>query len=401
MIKANGKTAFKAPYGFKIVNGEIVQNLDEMPMINLIRDFIDENDGVTISQICHYLQKYVDSGRIKLRATNKVNYGVIQRAIYFHNLGTIDDNKIVRRHNSDTILPSNITSNVDVPNLNGNYSSSINVSIPTDLISNSTASNNYYVFSINPSGWESQPTYLPNVKASYDNSQSYSTSNIYQQSNINRSQTAIPQFHNYSQPGNVRSGPIMTSNAPSTLKLSNSSLPRPGGSVPVINSNYSQSVNSQTPRPTSNNSALRPILTNSLNGLTPRPSLNRSQLPNTGQTRNILERPDPSMNSRRLQTISPLKQCYDYEQANCQMNMIKKEPNYLKIIQKLKDKLRHHECDIIECIYCDDVIFNRDSWNKCVQCQKSICNSCCNETTPETILCQQCDNTHFINSMIL
>ncbi|MGZ7109281.1 MAG: recombinase family protein [Methanobacterium sp.] len=91
-MKREGKLITKAPYGFKIEGGKLVENEEEMKMIDLIITYIHEDKKIKVSEICRRLQFEVDQGNIKLRKTNKVHSKTIDAIIKRHNIRTTEIN---------------------------------------------------------------------------------------------------------------------------------------------------------------------------------------------------------------------------------------------------------------------------------------------------------------------
>jgi hypothetical protein len=78
----------KAPYGFKIECGKLVENPDEMKMIDLIIQYIHDQPDIKVAEICRRLQFEVDVGNIKLRKTTKVYQKTINEIIKRHSIRT-------------------------------------------------------------------------------------------------------------------------------------------------------------------------------------------------------------------------------------------------------------------------------------------------------------------------
>lgn len=87
-MKREGTLVTKAPYGFKIEGGKLVENPDEMKMIDLIIQYIHDQPDIRVAEICRRLQFEVDSGNIKLRKTTKVYQKTINEIIKRHGIRT-------------------------------------------------------------------------------------------------------------------------------------------------------------------------------------------------------------------------------------------------------------------------------------------------------------------------
>ena len=88
-MKREGTLVTKAPYGFKIEGGKLVENEEEMKMIDLIITYIHVQPDIKVAEICRRLQWEVDVGNIKLRKTNKIHQKTINEIIKRHNIRTI------------------------------------------------------------------------------------------------------------------------------------------------------------------------------------------------------------------------------------------------------------------------------------------------------------------------
>jgi DNA invertase Pin-like site-specific DNA recombinase len=87
-MKREGTLVTKAPYGFKIEGGKLVENEEEMKMIDLIIMYIHNEPEIRVAEICRRLQWEVDVGNIKLRKTNKIHQKTISEIIKRHNIRT-------------------------------------------------------------------------------------------------------------------------------------------------------------------------------------------------------------------------------------------------------------------------------------------------------------------------
>lgn len=87
-MKREGTLVTKAPYGFKIEGGKLVENEEEMKMIDLIIMYIHNEPEIKVAEICRRLQWEVDVGNIKLRKTKKVHQKTINEIIKRHNIRT-------------------------------------------------------------------------------------------------------------------------------------------------------------------------------------------------------------------------------------------------------------------------------------------------------------------------
>lgn len=87
-MKREGKLITKAPYGFKIEGGKLVENEEEMKMIDLIITYIHDEPEIKVAEICRRLQWEVDIGNIKLRKAKVVHQRIIGEIIKRHGIRT-------------------------------------------------------------------------------------------------------------------------------------------------------------------------------------------------------------------------------------------------------------------------------------------------------------------------
>ena len=95
-MKREGTLVTKAPYGFKIEGGKLVENEEEMKMIDLIIMYIHNEPEIRVAEICRRLQWEEDVGNIKLRKTNKIHQKTISEIIKRHNIRTTTVQKATR-----------------------------------------------------------------------------------------------------------------------------------------------------------------------------------------------------------------------------------------------------------------------------------------------------------------
>lgn len=85
-MKRQGTLVTKAPYGFKIEEGKLVENEEEMKMIDLIIMYIRDEPSIKVAEICRRLQAEVYNGNVKLRKTNTIHQKVISGIIKRHDI---------------------------------------------------------------------------------------------------------------------------------------------------------------------------------------------------------------------------------------------------------------------------------------------------------------------------
>ena len=216
----------------------------------------------------------------------------------------------------------------------------------------------------------------------------------------------IPSTRNTPLMINVQSVPLANNpnnpNLNSSINLDSSSVTNNSHPLLQINTNNVKSITNSgasTPMPSlninnscyqSNSRNLRPIPQISLNNLRRSPLImnNRTSLSSLNNYSTSLISSSPNdINSRsnkdELSLINAPK-----------ILVLKTETSSKQIIHKLRDILKEFEYYTNECICCDDICSEKETWYKCAKCKASICKSCRDKAdtniTSGNLLCQVC-----------
>lgn len=85
-MKREGTLITKPSIGFKVENGKLIENPEEMKIIKAIVKCLYEDPNAKVAEICRILQKQVDEGILSFRKTKVVHHKTVSEIIRRHNL---------------------------------------------------------------------------------------------------------------------------------------------------------------------------------------------------------------------------------------------------------------------------------------------------------------------------